>query len=780
MADKTVIEKLPGEIRKIALEDATFKGTGASITPTYVNFFFGNNGTGKSTIAKSILSGTGVTYAPGRTKEDYIPLVFNQAYIDANVASYHNLKGVFTINEINVQIQEQIDEITAKQDAARKLSTDASTEINKRVEQRNALLKQLYKDCWDKTEDLRTEFEDTQEGKKKSKQFTEEGQRHEPVAHDVAELRRMYASVYSDTARRYDEFNTVSDSEALENIPGSEILDVVIANVAQTDFAQFLEEIGATEWFRQAHEIYHEAAGNRCPYCSRDLPDGFEKKLEESFDDRYEKNLQKLNDFLQAYKNAANALYVPLTQVPQDLYPAIDIKPYNDKLAVLKAVIASNIELIKSKIEEPAKQITLEDTSVVFQELSDIITGFNNLIKKNNEIVAAGPKKKNECKNAVFEYFAFLLRDVLAGYSRSDSLLVSEMKTQEGIIGAQNKIVEDAGEEIKKLRTKTVETETAIKNINTMLRDAGFQGFEVRPKKERVVRDDGTVEMVVPNPAINYEVVRMDTGKVAENLSEGEKNFIAFLYFQQRVFGNETAEGDTRAKIVVIDDPVTSMDSSSLFIIGEQVRKMVEICRNNADSRNQVVPGNFIKQIFVLTHNAYFHREVTYPHADRYEFVTFYLVRKSDNKSSIRKCEKPDPDCPTQMMNINPVKNSYAALWEEYKEAVSSIPLMNVIRRILEYYFLQLCGYDGGHLRKVILEEHKDDFTHDDDGNEDYTKYDMAATMLSYIAASSYGVNDGLHYVDDFMDLEQCRKTFEMIFNCMEQSQHFKMMMNTK
>lgn len=313
-----------------------------------------------------------------------------------------------------------------------------------------------------------------------------------------------------------------------------------------------------------------------------------------------------------------------------------------------------------------------------------------------------------------------------------------------------------------------------------MLRDAGFQGFEVRPKKEQVVRDDGTVEMIVPNPAINYEVVRMDTGKVAENLSEGEKNFIAFLYFQQRVFGNETAEGDTRAKIVVIDDPVTSMDSSSLFIVGEQVRKMVEICRNNADSRNQVVPGNFIKQIFVLTHNAYFHREVTYPHADRYEFVTFYLVRKSDNKSSIRKCEKPDPDCPTQMMNINPVKNSYAALWEEYKEAVSSIPLMNVIRRILEYYFLQLCGYDGGHLRKVILEEHKDDFTRDDDGNEDYTKYDMAATMLSYIAASSYGVNDGLHYVDDFMDLEQCRKTFEMIFNCMEQSQHFKMMMNTK
>ena len=34
--------------------------------------------------------------------------------------------------------------------------------------------------------------------------------------------------------------------------------------------------------------------------------------------------------------------------------------------------------------------------------------------------------------------------------------------------------------------------------------------------------------------------------QIAENLSEGEKNFIAFLYFQQLVFGRESADGDTR------------------------------------------------------------------------------------------------------------------------------------------------------------------------------------------------------------------------------------------
>jgi wobble nucleotide-excising tRNase len=270
---------------------------------------------------------------------------------------------------------------------------------------------------------------------------------------------------------------------------------------------------------------------------------------------------------------------------------------------------------------------------------------------------------------------------------------------------------------------------------------------------------------------------------VATDLSEGEKNFLALLYFQQRVFGSETSDGDDRQKIVVIDDPVSSMDSSALFIIGEQVRKMIEICRNNADNRGAVMKGNFIKQIFILTHNAYFHREITYPHAHRYEFVSFYLVKKRENRSSVDLKRRRDPDCPTEWMNVNPVKNSYAALWDEYKElkdVTSAIPLINVIRRILEYYFLQICGYDGSQLRRTILEEHKPDLTHDADGNEDYTKFDMATTMLSYIAATTYGVNDGLHYVDDVIDIEQCRETFREIFHHMDQEQHYKMMMGIK
>ena len=193
------------------------------------------------------------------------------------------------------------------------------------------------------------------------------------------------------------------------------------------------------------------------------------------------------------------------------------------------------------------------------------------------------------------------------------------------------------------------------------------------------------------------------TGEVATNLSEGEKNFIAFLYFQQRVFGNGSEEADLWKKIVVIDAPVSSMDSGTLFMVSAQIKRMVEICRNNADNRNPAVPGNFIKQIFILTHNAYFHREITYPYVKKYDFVSFYLIQKTGEKSSVKLCEAQNPNSPSDMMNVNPVKNSYAALWEEYKEVTSDTPLMNVARRILDYYFLQLCSYEDTTLRERIL-----------------------------------------------------------------------------
>ena len=125
-------------------------------------------------------------------------------------------------------------------------------------------------------------------------------------------------------------------------------------------------------------------------------------------------------------------------------------------------------------------------------------------------------------------------------------------------------------------------TEATIDSINVLLK-SGFEGFHLRAK-------DGL--------ANTYEVIRPD-GTVAEKLSEGERNFIAFLYYYHLVKGSLSSEA-VKDKIVVIDDPVSSMDSGALFIVSALVREMLlRFVTTSTNYRSHKVDGDYIKQIFV-------------------------------------------------------------------------------------------------------------------------------------------------------------------------------------
>lgn len=125
-----------------------------------------------------------------------------------------------------------------------------------------------------------------------------------------------------------------------------------------------------------------------------------------------------------------------------------------------------------------------------------------------------------------------------------------------------------------------------------------------------------------------------------------------------------------------------------------------------------------------------------------------------------------------------PVQNSYAALWDELRDLHSTIPALNVMRRILEYYFLQLCGYEGSDLRSIVLEkkENREKFIKQVEGEKpDMTDYQLASSLLAYINNPN-GISDGLNYVEDCEDAEAYKRVFQMTFDALGQSQHYKMM----
>ena len=198
--------------------------------------------------------------------------------------------------------------------------------------------------------------------------------------------------------------------------------------------------------------------------------------------------------------------------------------------------------------------------------------------------------------------------------------------------------------------------------------------------------------------------------------------------------------------LVAFDDPVSSLDSDVLFIVSNLIKGVFDEVRNGV---------GHIKQVFVLTHNVYFHKEITFS-PQRGDGVkgeeTFWVVRKHDQFSTIQKCTS------------NPIKTSYDLLWAEVRTPnKSNLTIQNTLRRILENYFKILGNLDS------------DDICAKFDGKEKL----ICKSLFSWVNDGSHSALDDLYISIDSGTVENYLKVFRNIFERTEHDAHYKMMMGS-
>lgn len=757
--------KVPSAITNITLDRATFSNVPVDEL-TFINFFYGNNGAGKSSIAHAIDEDDGVVWADGKTRSDYDVLVYNQDFINDNFENYGDLAGVFIFGEEDIEAKRKITELTEQKKEKSDKRTAAGEEYKTKTAGLDAAMTELQETCFTSTAEIRKRFEKCMDGKKQKKSFTDAVlDEKNPTEHDLAELERLYDVAFDDSARAYPEFKRAGSKTTYGSLPGKDLLDKVIVSSSDTPFANFMKALGvsASAWVRDGHTHYSAAAAGKCPYCQQKLPATFEADIAACFDAQYQQDIRDLGQFRMTYEAETAEIVRALKSNMNDVLETVDLKSYQEKIALLESNFEINRQRIADKCKDPAMTVSLEDTDTLLLEIGTMIDAINKVIKANNDVVSEKKTSKAKCKTDIMQHFAFMLAGEVKKYHDEVARLKKEINDLIELGKQLKKEVADLTTQISDLNKHNANTEAAIDSINKILRESGFQGFSIRAKTG--------VENV-------YEIIR-ENGDVAENLSEGERNFIAFLYFYHLVRGSKNSD-ELKEKIVIIDDPVSSMDSTALFIVSSIVREMINVCRNNTEYMNPKVPGNYIKQLFILTHNVYFHREITYQQTVYYICTSFYMIRKSDNVSTIKLCVRQSKEIPSEKENYNPVQNSYAALWEELRDLQSTISALNVMRRILEYYFLQLCGYEGSDLRELVLEkkENREKFIKQVEGGQpDMTDYQLASSLLAYINNPN-GISDGLNYVEDCDDVEAYKKVFKLIFDALGQSQHYNMMTN--
>lgn len=183
------MEKKRSVIDGITLNTATFDNE--PVTPTYINLFFGRNGAGKSSIAKVIEAAADddVHFKAGETKDNYDILLYDQDFIDDNFESYDNLQGVFTVNQVNIEIQKKIDALSEEKIQTTEAMSKLIEEGNKKKSLEASLLTQLQEECWKRSATIREDFDGTMSGKKRKNSFADKILATAPAAHDIKKFR---------------------------------------------------------------------------------------------------------------------------------------------------------------------------------------------------------------------------------------------------------------------------------------------------------------------------------------------------------------------------------------------------------------------------------------------------------------------------------------------------------------------------------------------------------------------------------------------------------------
>ena len=145
-------------------------------------------------------------------------------------------------------------------------------------------------------------------------------------------------------------------------------------------------------------------------------------------------------------------------------------------------------------------------------------------------------------------------------------------KTATDTKNALEKEVNELDEKVRTLKQKAKNTHESATALNTLFKVV----FPYR-KIEITDSDDGT----------GYVLKRDGTHCSFNSLSEGEKNFIALAYFIYSI--NDAQNKIPDDGVVIIDDPVSSLDKQAIFqifsIIVNEIKK------------------NASRQYFILTHN---------------------------------------------------------------------------------------------------------------------------------------------------------------------------------
>ena len=733
-----MIESL--SIRKVA----TFDDTGIQIKSlNKVNFIYGANGTGKTTISRFIdvqdESHFGDCSLNWKNGVQLQILVYNKEFREQNFGK-GSIAGVFTLGKATKDEIEAIEKKKKDLDQIQLDVTQKENTLEKQQKEKHGTEDQFAEDAWidiyKKNENyFREAFTGTINSKKKFKEkLINEFSNNQSESQEKEELIERAKTIFGTRPEHIDLIPAIDFTRIIE-IEEFSIWQKKIIGKADVEISKIIQQLNINDWVYEG-KSYLQDDSKTCPFCQQNtITKEFRNQLENYFDVSFTTDTKLIKELSEEYQRLAENIENQLSQIEttekEKNISKLDIDKFSALLKTLSGQFAANRERLLKKEQEPSRSIEFEGINKQLTEITHLLSTANTRITEHNQIVENYDTEKANLINDIWKYVIEENRQKIKKYLQKSKGLQKGITNIEGQKTELQNKYQKLQNEIREDTKNVTSVQSAIDEINRILYSYGFQNFIIVPSKLKE----------------NYYQIKRKDGTSAEStLSEGEITFITFLYFLQLTKGSRTEENVTDDRVLVIDDPISSLDSNVLFIVSSLIKEIIKSIL--ADEGN-------IKQLILLTHNVYFHKEVSFidGRTKQLKNIHYWILRKKNNCSCLQSYELK-----------NPVQNSYELLWQELKnkEHNSALTIQNIMRRIIEHYFKLLGKYGD------------DDLINKFNTGQDR---EICLSLIRWINDGSHSVPDDLYIEQQDDVIDKYFKVFEQIFKYMNQIEHFNMMM---
>ncbi|MBM1195683.1 MULTISPECIES: AAA family ATPase [Pseudomonas] len=676
-----------------------------------VSLFYGQNGTGKTTIGNYLQAPSEACYSvcgvePIKVGREV--LVYNHHFMEKNFQEAASQPGVFTLNEGNIEAKEAL--ATAEASIA-ELTIAHDAEMEKGVNSKkvhDAAYEVLLENVWKP----KREFDGTALAYcfklLNTKERLLEHVRSVPLAASSETAQVLLAE-----AAALKEF---SDQELpgipqlafqAQSLEGDPILQEVITGSGDSYLSAFIQQLGNSDWVKHALR-YETEAHDKCPLCQQNLPPDFYAEVRKVFDKTYEERLDVLRQLEGRYRSGVEQ-FLRRCEAPEYQHQAIKLH-----VSKLQAVLQNNLQALAGKIASPSLVTTLESTVPLTAQLNSVIEAEQQKIDEINGKIKNRKQHEESIKQRFWKWYRGACNAFFVTFDKVEKAQGRVRQAAKDEVQAlRNRIQEQQGI-VSTSRASITNIDQAVENIKYWLRMLGLKGFTL-------IREEGAVPQ--------YRLERPgQTEGVFKTLSEGEKTLISFLYFLE-VCNGEMGAGGGRLKsdrIIVIDDPISSLSHNYVYDIASLIRRQV------------LMPKERFKQVIILTHNLFFfHEMVKLLKEDGEKAFALFRITKSEYSSVVA-------------MEEREIQNDYQACWQTIKDALqgrtSPSVMPNMMRNILEYYFSFV--HQAPTLRQALmkLSEDKPEFTA-------FFRYINRESHTDAVNITDFGEIDPATFIDRFKDV---------------------------